>query len=251
MKVFYESDREGSLLAVTHGENYFKPHYHINVEVYLIKSGSYLMTVNDKSFVASAGSIVVADSYDMHGYERIDTLDDNECKILIIPYEYLQNFNLKKQDRKIKNPHIVDKKLCDKLIDFVDNFILPCSSESTKKSAVDYFLALIFDTLEFEDDKTAGSVKLIKNILNYVHSNFKNNITRSTIAKEFGYSEEHISRVFSKFLKTSISKYLNDLRVDYVEKNKNGTKSITELIFEAGFNSQRTYFRAKKNSKKT
>jgi hypothetical protein len=42
---------------------------------------------------------------------------------------------------------------------------------------------------------------------------------------------------------------LNDLRVDYVEKNKNQNKTLTELIFEAGFNSQRTYYRAKSKAK--
>lgn len=45
-----------------------------------------------------------------------------------------------------------------------------------------------------------------------------------------------------------ISKYVNNLRLEYVEMNKKlSDKTLNELIFEAGFNSERTYFRAKKN----
>ena len=244
MKGFYESDRERAKLFVTKAGEYFNPHYHINVEIYLIKSGSYLMTVNEQSFVASSGSIVVADSYAVHGYTRLDKTDTDGCKIIIIPYEYLTKFNLIKQNRVIKTPHVKDQALLNKLLDFVDKHLLTSTSSEVSLSAVDYLLSLILESVEFEENKKTGSVNLIKMILSYIHQNFKSDITRASISKEFGYSEEHISRVFSKFLKTSISKYVNELRLDYVEKNKLITpKSLTELIFEAGFNSQRTYYR--------
>ena len=246
MKSFYEVDREATQLFVTHANDRFNFHYHINLEIYLIKSGSYLLTVNDSSFVASAGSIVVVDSYAVHGYERLDLDDKDGCKIVIIPYDYLTKFNSVRGDRIIKNPHVIDKELCNKLIGFVEAHIQTATSQSVRESAINYFLSLIVEIIEFKEEKLSGSVALIKNVLSYIHKNFQSDISRKKIAKEFGYSEEHVSRVFAKFMKTSISGYVNDLRLDYVENNKKTTqKPLTELIFEAGFNSQRTYYRVK------
>ena len=246
MKSFYEVDREATQLFVTHANDRFNFHYHINLEIYLIKSGSYLLTVNDSSFVASAGSIVVVDSYAVHGYERLDLDDKDGCKIVIIPYDYLTKFNSVRGDRIIKTPHVIDKELCGKLIEFVEEHIQTATSQSVKESAINYFLSLILEVVEFKEEKLSGSVALIKNVLSYINKNFQKDISRKSISKEFGYSEEHVSRVFAKFMKTSISGYVNDLRLDYVEKNKKTTqKPLTELIFEAGFNSQRTYYRVK------
>ena len=247
MKGFYEIDRERDKLFITYAGSSFSPHYHNNVEVYLIEEGSYLMSVNEHIFTANGGSVVIADSYDVHGYKRLDLSCEKGCKIIIIPYEFLNKFNLIKQNKVIKNPHLKDEKLLKKLLNFVDEHLITASSSQVTLSAIDYFLTLILESVELEESKKTGSVNLIKMILNYIHQNFKSDITRSSISKEFGYSEEHISRVFSKFLKTSTSKYINRLRVDYVERNKSvGLKTLTELIFEAGFNSQRTYYRTKK-----
>ena len=252
MKGYYEEYREQSKLSVVNASTFFNSHYHNNAEIYLFNGGKYSMSVNDQTFIASKGSIIIADSYDVHGYKRLESGSDNDCKIIIIPYEYLTEFNRIKGDRRIKNMHSQNEELCEKLLKFTLEHIIPSislESESVKKSAVEYFLSLILQELEFEKQNNLGSVVLIKNILSYIHLNFKNDITRSSISKELGYSEEHVSRVFKKFLKTSISKYLNDLRVDYVEKNKSQNKTLTELIFEAGFNSQRTYYRAKNKAK--
>lgn len=248
MKGFYESFRESTELSIFTPDLYFNPHYHINVEIYLIKDGKYQMNVNNQVFTIEDGSIVIADSYDVHGYNSISNKQDNTSRIMVIPYNYLVYFNEIKGERKIKNPHLKNKTLCDKLIRFIDEHILTATSIDAKKHAVNYFFSLIIENVEFEEVKRTDSVKIIKKILNHIHQNFKENITRKSIAQKFGYSEEYVSKVFHKFLKTGISTYVNNLRLDYVEKNKNiSDKTTLELIFEAGFNSQRTYFRAKKN----
>ena len=248
MKSFYESFRESSELSIFMPESNFNPHYHNNVEVYLIRDNNYQMSLNDQVFDVSDGSIVIADSYEVHGYNSISKKQDNSSRIIVIPYGYLAYFNEIKGERRIKNSQVKNRELCYKLIKFVDEHILTASTIDEKKHAVNYFLSLIISVLEFEEEKDVDSVKLIKKILSYIHKNYRENITRKSIAKELGYSEEYISRVFNAFLRTNISNYVNNLRVDYVENNKKLLdKTVTELIFEAGFNSQRTYFRAKKS----
>ncbi|MBQ3219170.1 MAG: helix-turn-helix domain-containing protein, partial [Clostridia bacterium] len=61
-----------------------------------------------------------------------------------------------------------------------------------------------------------------------------------------GYSDAHISRIFSLYVKKSLPDYVNELRFKEVNRlieNTNG--KITDLIFDAGFNSIQTYYRVK------
>ena len=65
--------------------------------------------------------------------------------------------------------HIKNEGLCEKLLKFTIEHIIPSiSSESdgVKQSAIDYFLSLILQELEFEKQNNLGSVVLIKNMHN-------------------------------------------------------------------------------------
>ena len=61
------------------------------------------------------------------------------------------------------------------------------------------------------------------------------------------YSTEHVSRVFHKYLRVGLPKFINDLRLDYIENELmlSDKKKITDLIFEAGFKSVQSYYRSK------
>lgn len=249
MKSIYEFNRELTGIHITEPENEFFSHFHNNVEIYLIDNGKYQMTLNDKSFVVGNGDIVIADSYDVHSYKRVQENKNEDSRIIIIPYEYLLYFNRIKGERKIKMPLISDKSLCTLLIKFIDEHIAIAKTEDARKLSIDYLFSLLLQKLEFEKEKGIDNAKVIKQILSFIHNNFKDDASRKTIAKNLGYSQEHISRVFHKFMKTSISNYVNNLRLDYVQNNKsNSDKSLIELIYEAGFNNQRTFYRIKKKA---
>jgi methylphosphotriester-DNA--protein-cysteine methyltransferase len=85
----------------------------------------------------------------------------------------------------------------------------------------------------------------------YINQNFKEEINLKILAKQFGYTAEHISRVFNHYLNVSLPEYINGLRLDYVENAiKEGSKeNITSLLFSAGFKSIQTYYRAKNKRK--
>ena len=123
-------------------------------------------------------------------------------------------------------------------------FSKPVSNE-VLSIGVNLFLTLLFPKIDFVERKETSRFALIKEILDYVHLNFKNDITLQSVAKEFGYSEAHVSRVFKHFLKKSLGQYVNDLRVLYVKEQveKDDNLLITDLIFESGFKSVQTYYR--------
>ncbi|MBQ8308818.1 MAG: helix-turn-helix transcriptional regulator [Clostridia bacterium] len=90
----------------------------------------------------------------------------------------------------------------------------------------------------------------IRSILAYIQQNYRAEISRKSIARALGYTEAHISRVFHRYLGVGLAEYINGLRLAYVKKLRaNGdTRTTIELIYEAGFNSQQTYYRVKGKS---
>lgn len=79
---------------------------------------------------------------------------------------------------------------------------------------------LIFKSVieQMLDDKSLSTQPdksdLIKEICNYINSNYHNKLTRQNLANYFGYNEDYIGKVFKKEMNQTISVYINKLRID-------------------------------------
>ena len=52
-----------------------------------------------------------------------------------------------------------------------------------------------------------------------------------------GRSREHLSRSMKKYMNTTISEFINDLRLNYIANMlRNSNKKISDIIFDSGFN---------------
>lgn len=84
----------------------------------------------------------------------------------------------------------------------------------------------------------------IRRIVEYIYRNMGDEMTLSSVASNLYMSEKNISEIFRKNLKISFSDFLNNIRI---EKSKNllfqGSKNITEIAFECGFDSVRSFNR--------
>ena len=92
----------------------------------------------------------------------------------------------------------------------------------------------------------------MRRVLSYIQENFRGDVSRKRISSELGYSPEHISRVFHTYLGKGLSEYVNELRLSYIDSliEDGDARSITELIYDAGFGSQQTYYRERKKAEK-
>ena len=247
MNSFYEIIREkDSALVITRGKDHtFNAHYHQNLEILIVVSGEYLVTVNGEKYHLKGGSIAVSDSYDIHAYERVSS-GNNDDIVIIVPFKDLYAFNALKKGMVIDGAAVSNKALVDELIYIIDNYLYSNKVE-VKESALNLFLSLVYSSLKFKAEKNKNDGVLIRKMLVYLHENFRSPISRSTMAMELGYTESHLSKIFHAYLNCGIKEYINALRHEYANKLKRETdKSLTEIISEAGFLSQQTYYRTKK-----
>ena len=251
MEAFYEKLREEKdELNVQRNPNpIFPAHFHLNLEVLLLRKGGYTVRIGDRRQDVRAGSIVVIDCYEIHGYEDCAVQEEQDACLVIFPYRYLQKFNEWRKNFKIAEPVICDEKLCDELMHIANVYLT--GSEQIKGAAADLFLARLYEKLRFLENKARDESSLVRQILSFIQENFQNDVSRKAIARELGYTEAHISRVFHRCMGKSISEYVNGLRLAYVERLRaSGVKRTTlDLLYEAGFKSQQTFYRVQQQAK--
>ncbi len=253
MKSFYEKERENAALVLNrNGNHLFLPHYHQNMEILIVRKGGYVATVDDASYEVQSGCILVVDSYRIHSYDKRlgteDVEDADDC-ILLVPYEQLGAFNKWRENGKIVCPLLNNPRLCDELLFLVDAYMGGDKSRETSEIAAQLMLSLLYGELTFtQTEKTGGEGALAQKILSYIEEHYRETCTRGEIARALGYTETHISRVFHKYMHRGISKYVNEKRLSYIEARRHAgdKRSTSELLFEAGFQSEPTYYRVKK-----
>ena len=245
MNSYYEKHREDSdEIVIRRNEAPDYPvHFHANLEIFIVGDGEGSIVIDGKTRKLGAYTVAIVDSYTPHGY---DIAGKGDTCILVVPFALLGGFYQGK-NLSIQKPILQDETLCKSLLSITDTYLVGGYSKEIQKKAVELLLACVKEKLLFTEKKAGADIALIRLILGYIHENYKTEISRTTIAKTLGYAEGHISRVFHKYLGVGILEYINKIRLQEVSRlQETGDKrKKTELIYEAGFSSQQTYYRIK------
>ena len=251
---FYEQYRESNdkTHIIRNTPVLFPPHFHMNVEIFIVKNGAFEVTLNGEKYSVSDGSVLFCSSYDVHSYDK--SLRDSgalpdDYAVVLIPPLLLKDFYAENAEARPKVPVVKSKKLCKSLLEMVDRVLSREDlSPAVTRASVNLFLALIENEFDFTAEKTSRSTGAIRDMLEYILNNYRDKISLEKIARNLGYSPEHLSRVFHSYFNKSVSDYINEMRLNYVEnalKTQKKSKKISELAFEAGFQSLQSYYRVK------
>ena len=105
-------------------------------------------------------------------------------------------------------------------------------------------LASIYPFLQLEEKKIPIDLEMEQHLLQYIDSHYTESLSLDILSRELGMSKFSLSRIFSDKLKISFSNYVTQKRLEYSTYLLNHTNlSITEIAFETGFGSTRTFFR--------
>ena len=98
----------------------------------------------------------------------------------------------------------------------------------------------------FDEMLTEGPKQheLMQDVLTYLAGNFQDPISRDGLARQFGISPSHLSRIFKAATGLSLTEYLARLRVEQARACiLAGRDSITDIALSSGFESIRTFNR--------
>ncbi|HHV13325.1 MAG TPA: AraC family transcriptional regulator [Clostridiales bacterium] len=221
------------------------PHFHSALELVYVHSGVMEATLNGKLYRIQGRELLLVPSYTVHRYS---TPVQSDTIVMIIPLSYIPAFQRILGGRIFSLSHIPDNSLTKE----VARCMQCCCGvkQNTPDSMairgyIHVILALLTESIPLEDMCPGDDNALVRNILSYLHSNYKRSLSLNSVADEFGYSASRFSHIFNKHVGCSISEYVNTLRCKQVAGLLlDGEESITQAAMSAGFNSMRTFYRA-------
>ncbi|MEY8415495.1 response regulator transcription factor [Tissierella praeacuta] len=86
---------------------------------------------------------------------------------------------------------------------------------------------------------------LLNDILQYINTNYRNDIQLNQCAKNFHISANQINRLFKKYFDMTFIKYLNKFRIDKAIELMHNKEDITikEIAIEVGFNNLNYFYK--------
>lgn len=244
MKPFYELYRDSdNELLITSREDYSFPlHFHAAAEIFILLKGKYKVTVDDNTYVMDERSVFISDSFCMHSYTKL-TEEPSQSLMLIIPSSYLLEYNELKNEQSLQSYVSTNQTLFAEICAITEFLKTHKGNKRIETNYVNTLLLLLLEDLGTTPSAKKKDLTTIKNLLFYIENHFRENITLDSISKHFGYSSCHLSRLFHSYFTMSISRYINNMRIRYVESKKATTSNLISLIYDAGFQSPQTYYR--------
>ena len=201
-------------------------HWHDEMELIYIESGSGLVRLNKEILRVKAGDLIIVNRGVLHGIKTdlknilyfrsiVFDLNDNYGNIC-------QLFDRIHACHKEKKPYYFVKLKALFFSFFYEmlmgNYITPADKEENK------------------------SLASIKKILDYINLNYSQSLTAAELTALSNYSEYYFMKLFKQYTGKTLIAYINDLRI---EKAKplllHSDSSVTEIALEVGFNNT-SYF---------
>lgn len=108
----------------------------------------------------------------------------------------------------------------------------------------DYIARLLLTELAIHSKEYDGTVSLQQTISNWIKNDAPSDIRVSDVAKYFGYSEDHITRIFKSFYAKGIKSYIDEVRICRIKRNlleKN--KSLSDISEKNGFTNMNAFYK--------
>lgn len=236
-------------------------HLHQDYEIFYISQGERKFFISDTIYKASAGNLVLVDVNEIHktgdfapnGHERIVL---NFTAALLSDFspamESLNLFSCFKSKHKVlplsfKYKNLIENNL-NRLLEISNNDSYPDNDFKNFhiKTLICDLMILINNFIHDFKLKDYNSIHTIDakvtKVIRYINENYNQDITLSSVAKEFYTSASYLSKLFKKTTNFTFVEYLNSIRI---KKSKdllqNSDFKIIDIAEKVGFNNN-THF---------
>ena len=228
-------------------------HMHSMVQLIIVLEGEFQCNLGDKKYIAKANDIFIVNPRTYHSFDALNKTS-TILSVLINQHEFALGdidpdsiaFNLNSMEI-IEHPKYESIKYLIYSIVRLNSMDNVNSIYTNRAISFSLFAQLMNDfsvNLEEADIKRTNYDTITK-ITAYINDHYSENLSLSSISKQFNYSIAYLSRLFKQSLDTNFIDYYDDLRVnnslnDLLFSNK----TIEEIALTHGFENSRSYFRA-------
>lgn len=221
----------------------FGSHLHRDIELIYILEGEIQITVNNTEYTIKKGDIAIVFPNSIHSYQ---SNIKNVYIMMIISTDLLYEYRELITKQNVKHPIIKKEN--------IDPDVVHCLKRLAKEKTLNskiingyigVIIGHIFSSIRFNRNNLLEDLSLPQRALIYMSENFRDQFSLEDMARALGISKCYLSTVFSKKLGTNFNTYLNMLRVNLAQNHLAYTTTpVTDISYECGFESQRTFNRA-------
>ncbi len=244
--IFYEDNKYDFMIVNIHDGFSFFSHMHRHLELVLCIKGRMELTCERKSYELNEHSWLIVQPETEHSY----VLCDNNTKGLAIVANPAFIPQLSSYfSKKIKNP-VVDIEI--PMAEYCASILkerYELGNERGRNMALEkgllyVIVALLFEQCEFFEEVPAHHDDLCSRVLQYISDNFKEDVSLTDIAKNFGVNASYLSRMFNSKIGSGINAVINGYRIDYAKYLLTNTdRAVTDICHDSGFKTVRTFNR--------
>ena len=230
----------------------FDWHFHKEIEMTYLKTSSKEVYANNKLYRLSAGDIIF-----INGQVPHKTVSYNKAEFVLIqfcPYrkEIDEIFPFTSFFVKQAENGVVVIKKGTELNEIIKSIMLQIENEFHKKDFcfdkfIDAYISQISACLYREKILAEGNEKLFTDtasvqkiipVIKYINAHFSEQLTLGRLSEIISVDKAHLCRVFKTLTKSTLSEYINFVRILRAEQLLlNTDKLILEICEETGFSS--------------
>lgn len=260
IKQVFETNSENKLIYSVHEKSekdwVSVPHFHNGLELVFHLEKSVKVFINGEMIDLHGNEIAVVNPFDVHYFKlekgsQYYALRINK-KLLGDFYEYCKNDSGKEP----YFPKVLKDEKSNKLIfDKVQAWHNETNNITALKTRgyIDIVMGELISHYKplYKVARENGHGFEVQ-IIEYLHSNYTQNITLDSLSKKFGYSKNAISKKLHKLIDWDLRSYLNELRLANVKRLLREENDITieDAAYSSGFMSMSTYYRVVTENKK-
>lgn len=234
---------------VQEGTSKVPRHWHRSLEIIYVVNGSIDLWVNGETKSLKDGDIEIIHGGIPHEYQYVG--EQAGCSMLIA-YDHLKEIYPEIDNiRFVPEPsHPAYQQLTQALDTALHIYFNRDPFYNLRLRSVMYELLhtlLTYFRVEKEQVPEIFSAKYAeryKKVISYINEHYHENVTLERIAQQFGYSEEHFSRSFKKYMNVGFKEYLTRIRLYYARKLVLETDlTMTDIANECGFGDAKSFIR--------
>ncbi|MEH7418311.1 helix-turn-helix domain-containing protein [Neobacillus drentensis] len=219
-------------------------HAHRDIElIYMIK-GQLQVKITNNIYHLNTSDFILVNSNEFHSFQ---SQKDNLFVVFHFNYSELSSLliqrNLLFTCNSIAHPSPYDQKLRFVIEELLTIYMKQNNNVFVEflEKALKFISILKVNCLKKREIEIGNSTVISQNerltdIIEYIHSNYRDQITLEEVARLHYISVPYLSKIFKKQTGKTVSQYLNEIRLAYaVNELENSNKPITRIALDNGF----------------
>lgn len=220
--------------------NCVNAHFHRSTEILFVREGEIRVVINGVDRLLRAGDISVANSYDVHYYQ---SAGNSSVYILLFGDNYFERSLSGKRFENFLPASEKHEPIFRILQFFHENVKEP--NALLRQGIVSSVLGMIVECDGLSERKRNES-NTFTEVLSYLDAHYMEDLKLDDLSSYFGYTKNYFSMLFNRLTGKHFREYLNELRVEKMNKlmTENKNMTVTYAALSSGFGSLNTYYRA-------